>query len=139
MNWVKKWHTKSESSNKEYVVSLSDKNTWGCSCPVWKFRRQECKHIIMVKLNPERYEKVEDQLPKPEYVLARVDKPTFKEKENKLLIPLIRIEPYDIKMEAIICYTMAKHGYKWKEIVEIRNLTSAWTLIKVKEYCEGVK
>jgi len=139
MKWVKKWHIKSESSNKEYVVSLSDENIWGCSCPIWKFRRQECKHIIRVKLNPGRYEEVKDQLTKPEYVLARVDKPTFKEKENKLLIPLIRIEPYDIKMEAIICYTMAKHGYKWKEIVEIRNLSNAWILTKVKEYYEGIK
>jgi hypothetical protein len=139
MKWVKKWHIKSESSNREYVVSLSDENTWGCSCPAWKFRRQECKHIVRVKLNPERYKEIEDQLPKPEYVLAVVDRPTFKEKENKLLIPLIRIEPYDVKMEAIICYTMAKHGYKWKEIAEIRNLSSAWTLTKVKEYYEGIK
>ena len=139
MKWVKKWHIKSESSNREYVVSLSDENIWGCSCPAWKFRRQECKHIVRVKLNPERYKEIEDQLSKPEYVLAMVDKPIFKEKENKLLIPLIRIEPYDVKMEAIICYTMAKHGYKWKEIVEIRNLTGAWTLTKVKEYYEGIK
>lgn len=135
MEWVKKWHIESENSNKEYVVSLSDKDTWGCSCPAWKFRRQECKHIIRVRLNPERYEEIKDQLHKPEYVLANVEKPKYDEKNNRLLIPLIRIEPYDIKMEAIICYTMAKHGYKWKEIVEIRNLPNAWTLTKVKEYC----
>lgn len=138
MNWVKKWHIKSESSNKEYVVSLSDENTWGCSCPAWKFRRQECKHIIRVRLNPERYEEIEDQLPKPEYVLARVEKPEYDKKNNRLLIPLIRIEPYDVKMEAIICYTMAKYGYLWKEIKEIRNLSDIWTLTKVKNIAKGV-
>jgi len=137
MNWVKKWHIKSESSNKEYVVSLSDENTWGCSCPAWKFRRQECKHIIRVKLNPERYE-TEKPFKKPEYILAMVEKPTYKEKENKLLIPLIRIEPYDYKMEALICYTMAKYGYLWKEIKEIRNLSDIWTLTKVKNIAKGV-
>ena len=133
MNWVKKWYIESENSNRKYTVSLSDEDTWGCSCPAWKFNRIECKHIIRVKLNPERYEEIEDQLPKPEYVLAMVDKPTFKEKENKLLIPLIRIEPYDYKMEALICYTMAKYGYLWKEIKEIRNLNPVWTLKKVNE------
>jgi len=135
MKWVKKWHIKSENSNREYVVSLSDEDTWGCSCPAWKFNQIECKHIIRVKLNPSLYD-LENPVEKPEYVLANVEKPIYKEKENKLLIPLIRIEPYDIKMEAIICYTMSKHGYKWKEIVEIRNLPNAWTLTKVKIYCE---
>ena len=139
MKWIKKWIIESESGNGKYTVSLSDENIWGCSCPVWKFRRQECKHIIRVKLNPERYKEIEDQLPKPEYVLAKVEKPEYDEKNNRLLIPLIRIEPYDVKMEAIICYTMAKYGYNWKEILEIRNLSNAWTLTKVKEYYEGMK
>ena len=133
MNWVKKWYIESENSNKKYVVSLSDEDTWGCSCPAWKFNRIECKHIIRVKLNPGRYEEIKDQSPKPEYVLAMVEKPIYKKEENKLLIPLIRIEPYDYKMEALICYTMAKHGYLWKEIKEIRNLNPVWTLKKVNE------
>ncbi|MBA7590105.1 hypothetical protein ES708_32207 [subsurface metagenome] len=125
MKWIKKWKVKSENGNDVYVVALSDKNEWGCSCPAWKFRRIECKHIIRVKLNPDRYE-----IEKP---LAMVDVPIYKEKENKLLIPLIRIEPYNWKMEALICYTMAKHGYLWKEIKEIRHLNHIWTLKKVNE------
>ena len=60
MKWIKKWHIKSENSNREYVVSLSDEDTWGCSCPAWKFRRQGCKHIKRVKLNPERYEEIRE-------------------------------------------------------------------------------
>ena len=135
MNWIKKWIVESENGNSKYAVSLSDKNEWGCSCPAWKFRRQECKHIVRVKLNPERYES-EKELSKPKYVLANVEKPTYKKRGNKLLIPLIRIEPYDIEMEALICYTMAKYGYLWKEIAEIRNLNPAWTLTKVKNYIE---
>ena len=87
-------------------------------------------------MNPDRYE-FEEPVEKPEYVLAMVEKPIFKEKENKLLIPLIRIEPYDYKMEALICYTMAKYGYLWKEIKEIRNLSDIWTLTKVKTIVGG--
>ena len=139
MKWIKKWNIKSESGNGSYVVSLSDQNTYGCSCPAWKFRRQECKHIIRVRLNPERYKEIEEQSSRPTYVLARVEKPTYDKKNNRLLIPLIRIEPYDVRMEALICYTMARHGYKWGEIVEIRNLNSDWTLTKVKRYIEKHK
>jgi len=139
MKWTKKWKVKSESGNGSYVVSLSDKNEWGCSCPAWKFRRQECKHIIRVRLNPERYKEIEEQSSRPTYVLARVEKPTYDKKNNRLLIPLIRIEPYDIHLEAFICYTMVKYGYKWKEVVEVRHLNPVWTLKKVKEYIEGNK
>jgi len=50
MRWIKKWEVPSESNkNVMYVVALSDKGTFGCSCPVWKFRRQECKHIESIK------------------------------------------------------------------------------------------
>lgn len=139
MKWIKKWNVESESGNGNYVVSLSDQNIWGCSCPAWKFRRQECKHIMRVKLNPERYEEIREQTPKPEYILARVEKPTYDKKNNRLLIPLIRIEPYDVYMEALICYTMIKYGYRWKEVVEIRHLNPIWTLTKVKKYIENHK
>ena len=130
MKWIKKWKVESENGNKNYVVALSDKNEWGCSCPAWKFHRIECKHIIRVKLNPELYK---GPLEKPKYVLAKIEKPIFKEKENELLVPLIRIEPYDYKMEALICYMMAKYGYLWKEIKKIRHLNPVWTLKKVIE------
>jgi len=50
MKWVSRWYVKSHSSDREYVVSLADDGeTWGCSCPHWKFRRAECKHIREVK------------------------------------------------------------------------------------------
>jgi hypothetical protein len=50
--WVQKWHIESSSeAGKKYVVSLSSELVWGCSCPVWKFRRQECHHIKQVKFS----------------------------------------------------------------------------------------
>jgi len=62
MKWIKKWIVKSENGNDQYIVSLSDKNEWGCSCPVWKFKRIECKHIRDVRFNPDGY-KVKEELP----------------------------------------------------------------------------
>lgn len=45
------WIEKHEVQGKHgtYVVSKSDTGEWGCSCPVWKFHREECKHIKFVK------------------------------------------------------------------------------------------
>ena len=57
MKWDKKWKIQSDTSGRMYTVSLADDNkTWGCSCPAWKFRRQECKHIKGVR---KEYEEVE--------------------------------------------------------------------------------
>ena len=50
--WVERWNVRSHTNpDKEYVVSLAeDGETWGCSCPAWKFQRHRirdgiCKHI----------------------------------------------------------------------------------------------
>ena len=50
MKWKKSWIVPSTSNpNTKYVVSLSTEGQYGCSCPVWKFRREQCKHIQSVK------------------------------------------------------------------------------------------
>lgn len=49
MKWIKKWNVQSHSGNGEYIVSLDEEGNYGCSCPVWKFRRIECKHILEIK------------------------------------------------------------------------------------------
>lgn len=48
--WVKRWEVEGSSGNT-YVVAIDDDGNYGCSCPVWKFRRLECKHILQVKAN----------------------------------------------------------------------------------------
>lgn len=49
--WVQKWKVKSNSeAGKYYTVSVSSELKWGCSCPVWIFRRQECAHIKEIKI-----------------------------------------------------------------------------------------
>lgn len=48
--WVKQWDSPSHSNpDKTYKVSQDNLGNFGCSCPVWKFRRKECKHIQQVK------------------------------------------------------------------------------------------
>lgn len=49
--WVRKWTSESwtDKHGKCYVVSVSVDGVWGCSCPEWIFRRNECHHIQEVK------------------------------------------------------------------------------------------
>ncbi len=48
--WIKKWQV-AGSSGSTYTVSADIDGNYGCSCPVWKFRREQCKHIDEVKNN----------------------------------------------------------------------------------------
>lgn len=48
--WVKRWEVPSSSGNGTYTVAVDKDDNYGCSCPAWKFRRQECHHIKQVKL-----------------------------------------------------------------------------------------
>ena len=48
--WVKRWQVPSSSEAGRYwTVAIDRDGNWGCSCPVWKFRRQECHHIRTVQ------------------------------------------------------------------------------------------
>ncbi len=46
--WVKQWNV-AGSSGATWVVSVDEQGEYACSCPVWKFRRGECKHIDLAK------------------------------------------------------------------------------------------
>jgi len=120
--WVKRWEV--QGTNRTWIVALDKNGNWGCSCPVWVYKRQECHHIKLVKMNGAK-EIISKE--RPEYILAQVLKPVYDEKNNKLYIPLIAL-PDTLLMEATICYYLLKHGYSMGEIREIRkHLPNSWT------------
>ena len=48
-SWIKKWQVESSSNpNTFWTVSFSDNGEWGCGCPVWKYKRKICHHIIHI-------------------------------------------------------------------------------------------
>lgn len=48
--WVKKWDVPSTTNrSKAYIVAMNDQGGYGCSCPAWKFRRLQCKHIQRIQ------------------------------------------------------------------------------------------
>lgn len=120
MKWIKKWDIPG-SNNNTWRVAIDKDGNYGCSCPVWKFKRIECHHIMVVKNGGGKLKE------KPEYVLAKVRKPIFEEKKNRLLIPLIGIPDANM-MEATICFYLLKYGYSMQEVREARHhLPSSWS------------
>ncbi len=130
--WTKKWTVPKSSGDGDWVVGLSDEKVWGCSCPVWKFKKEECHHIKEIKLGNQPEINQSEINKKPEYVLAKVLKPTLK--DDRLLVPLVPIG--DIKMSVTIAFTMLKYGYSWTEIKKIRRLPDSWTKKAVLNYVE---
>ena len=131
--WIKRWKVPRSEGDGTWTVAIDKDGVYGCSCPVWKFRRLECHHIKQVKMGCHPEEK---QKARPEPRLAMVTKPTYDPKKNVLLIPLIKI-PDAQMMEATICYHLFKHGYSWKEIKEIRgHIPHSWTMRAVLAHVE---
>lgn len=127
--WVKKWNVTSFTDpDKSYKVSIADDGvTWGCSCWPWRKTREDCKHIREVKSNPTP--------PDEEITINLVtviptknaDKPIYDEHDKKIYVPLIPLNPYDVHMEATICYFLLQQGFTITKIREIRSLSPTWT------------
>lgn len=48
--WVgQRWYIEGTRGDV-YTVAIDENGEYGCSCPAWKFRRQECRHIKEVKI-----------------------------------------------------------------------------------------
>jgi hypothetical protein len=131
MKWIKKWKVKSSSGNGYYVVAVDKDGNYGCGCPVWKFGRKECHHIIKVKQSGSEEIVVTSR---PEAIPARVTKPIFK--DGKILYPLVPIEPFDTHMEATIVAFMLKYGWSMTEIKKRRHLPNSWTKKAILDYIE---
>ncbi len=54
-HWIHRYSVPSSRSDALYTVAEKDDGTWGCTCPVFKFRHIECKHIEAVKCHPAWY------------------------------------------------------------------------------------
>ena len=131
--WIKRWKIPKSNGNGFWTIAIDKNGNYGCSCPVWIYRRLECHHIIQVKRNGGQEIELR---PKPKYVLAMVNKPIYKEETNELLIPLIKIPDAEM-MEATVCYYLFKHGYSWKEVKEIRgHIPNDWTKTAIINHVE---
>jgi len=131
--WVKRWEVPKSSGDGNWIVAIDKDGNYGCSCPVWKFKRQECHHIKQVKMG---FGTEQARKERPEYVLACVNKPTLKADTNQLLCPLIGL-PDTHLMEATICYYLLKYGYSMGEIRKMRgHIPRDWTATAIMNHIE---
>jgi hypothetical protein len=109
--WIKRWKVPSHSSDKVYTVAQDATGEYGCSCPVWKFKRQECKHIKEVKDGA--YASIDAPPAKePEIVLANVREVCEADDgDGRLLVPLMPLD--DTHFQATLIYDLLRHGVNW--------------------------
>ena len=135
--YVQKWRVPSRSDpSKVYTVSKTADGKYECSCPQWIYRRKECYHITLVKtqktLDGSNFN--EEKVEPLQIVPAMVTQVT--KEDNKLLVPLIPIDPTPVHFLATICYDLKKFGVSWGEIRERYHLPPDWTWGRVKEYIQ---
>jgi len=129
--WIKRWQIQG-SNDKTWTVAIDKDGNYGCSCPRWKFHREECHHIKAVKMG---LGSEVTQQKKPEYVLAKVNKPIYDKGINRLLIPLIGL-PDAMVMQATICFYMLKYGFSMSEIRRIRKIPQQWSAKAIMQHIE---
>jgi len=52
--WIRKWKVPGSKGNV-WTVSVDRHGNYGCSCPRWIYKREQCHHIQAVQIQPERY------------------------------------------------------------------------------------
>jgi len=131
--WVKRWELPKSTGDGNWVVAIDKDGNYGCSCPVWKFKRQECHHIKLVKQGGGD---IMEPAKRPEYVLAAVNKPVLDEKNNRLLCPLVAIGAEGVDMEATICFYLMKYGYSMGEVRDLRHIPKEWSARAIMAHVE---
>jgi hypothetical protein len=78
--WVQRWYVTKSTGDGQWCVAVDRDGIYGCSCPVWKFKKQECKHIRGIKAGMRGEEKALE--PKMEKVAVETTKTFVKAKEE---------------------------------------------------------
>ena len=129
--WVKRWEVPKSTDDGNWIVAIDKDGNYGCSCPVWKFKRQECHHIKLVKTG---FGTEQAREARPEYVLAKVYKPIVQ--DGKLLCPLVALGAEGVPMGATICFYLLNNGYSMGEIRELRRIPRDWTARAIMAHIE---
>ena len=132
--WIIRWKVENSAGDGYWTVAIDKKGNYGCSCPVWKFKRKECKHIKYVKENPNT-ETNKTEIKHPDLIPANVLRPTLNKDKNQILYPLVPLNGNFVWMEATICYFLMEQEFSWSEVKQHRkHLPTTWTKKAVYEY-----
>jgi len=131
--WIEKWKVPRSSGEGTWTVSRAEDGTWGCSCPRWKFRREQCHHIQAVQANPSAHEEGSPSLPEivPGYVEA------VEIVEGVCLHPLIPLNQWSTDVLATIVYDLLELGYSFGVIKDrFRMIPKEWRVDAVRTHVQ---
>jgi len=121
--WIRRWQIDG-SKGKVWVVSEDRNGDFGCSCPVWKFRRIQCHHIKAVQAGASKLRfAITGKATIVE--MSNFTIPKYDADENVLYIPRSRILSSD--EYADVARAMIEHGYTMEEFREMYCLGDHWT------------
>lgn len=123
--WTKKWRVNGSNGNV-YIVASDKTRQYGCSCPAWKFRRIECKHIKFIKREQPEADGIVE-VKKIPYRFYNIPHPYYDEKEGIIKLPLVPLDPSGLNLEVEICVCLMENGYSWGDVKDIRHLPNQWT------------
>ena len=134
--WTRKW--KVAGTDREWTVAQAEDGTFGCSCPRWKFKREECHHITQVRANPEAFASGEPPK-KLEIIPGNVEQVTVKEVEGIgkcILHPLIPIGE-NPGLLATVVFDLLGLGYSMGEVrARFWMIPKEWTVKAVRAYIQ---
>jgi phenylpyruvate tautomerase PptA (4-oxalocrotonate tautomerase family) len=79
--WIQRWYVSKSTGDGQWCVAVDRDGIYGCSCPVWKFKKQECKHIRGIKAGMRGEAKIVEPAMKRK-VVAETTKTFVKAKEE---------------------------------------------------------
>lgn len=59
--WMQRYSVPRSHGDGTWTVAKDAKGAWGCSCPRWRFKREQCKHIQAVIDSPHHYPYLPDE------------------------------------------------------------------------------
>jgi len=136
MEWIKKYNVPG-SNSAVWTVGIDKDGNYGCSCPVWKFKRQECKHIKSVKDNVFLAEENKSAEPFRTAQPGNVGEVTIK--DNIVLYPLVPLGwPYTAHLICTIIYDMARANVDPFVIMDYkrRMLEGDVSIKRIREFVE---
>lgn len=115
--YVSKWSVPRSDGLGFWTVSLDDNGEFSCSCPVWKFKREECHHIEDIRGECAAANlSTHGNRPPAVYVLYGGRTIAYEPEANRLLIPLIPFGARGEEMEAQIIVALLLHGWTMRDI-----------------------
>lgn len=124
--WVKRWKVPGSNDNV-WTVAMDKDGNYGCSCPLWKFKRIQCHHIEAVKASGG------EEIKEHEIRFAHVRQVTLK--DGKILVPLTPIG--DTHFAATIAYDLMKLGVRSETIKQYNHAAKRNSLKRIREYIEA--